>query len=430
MTMPQTLTNFLLLLLLISLQLTSAFRVQVSIPEVIIGPEGAWFNCSVKGLADDPKDNKQESLESIKWFKDETEFYVYSAVDGRSKFHNMLTAGGHGIVMDERERSKEGNIYLPMTNVNTTGCYKCKVTLTDGRSKEIEKRSTTVFLPSIVNNKQGSSFPSIEVSPKAPEDFNTYFASPIVIASLNEIVTVQCTSRPSNPAAKLGIKINGILDRSRSNGYGHYHHEKVYESIEGTTYQNILFKSTSVTSFRVTREHVDMRFIRVSCSAILELDAVRNNSHSHGFLHQEDSEEIRIRVVDEKKETIRTQKRDDREIKIFCSFFIVTGAALIMNQIYQSFWTNNQEKKLQKQQQAMLNNDTNSFNVSPSFAVRRFSRKESQVVTQVMSEPGVRVTCNLSVPVHSSSVGAKSGGGDDNNNNEGTRIRSSESRLL
>ena len=166
-------SSLLLLLTLLSAWTSAAdaFRVQVSVPEIIVQPTGAWFNCSARGL--DPK----ESVETIRWFKDDEEFYVYSAVDGRA---SERTVPGRGIT-DIDERSRQGDLFLSRTNVNTSGCFKCQVTLTDGRSKEEERRSATIHLPT-------PGFPLISVGPRSPEDFDTYYPSPIVIASLDQFV--------------------------------------------------------------------------------------------------------------------------------------------------------------------------------------------------------------------------------------------------
>lgn len=145
---------------------------QISVQEIIIVPTAAWFNCSAKGL------NAKESIESIRWLKDEEEFYVYSATDGKD---SQKVTTGKGIP-ELNEKSHNGNVFLHETNVNTTGCYKCVIKVTDGRSKEQEMRSTAVYLP------LGKGFPSIEVTPKAPEDFDTYSPHVIVIASLGQTV--------------------------------------------------------------------------------------------------------------------------------------------------------------------------------------------------------------------------------------------------
>lgn len=190
----------------------------------------------------------------------------------------------------------------------------------------------------------------------------------------------------------MAIKINGVLAQNLQQKESQV---QLYEPIEGTTYQNIVFRSHMTGSFSVTPEMVAKRFIRVACSCMLTLPL------EHAFLDQEDSDSIRIRVVHETKPLItRQEHRESREFMIFYSFFAVTGTLLLINHLFQRMWQQQEAKHIR-----MADMDANSFIVCAAYA-------------------------NPNSSVHRVSLSAEGQAESDNNNEAKGEEERKESKLL
>ncbi|XP_035222730.1 uncharacterized protein LOC118195512, partial [Stegodyphus dumicola] len=85
-----------------------------SVPAVVMRGESVWLNCSY--------DLEHEKLYSIKWHKNNVEFYRYLPDDSPPGQKYELA----GIYID-LSRSREGNIFMSKTDVDSEGNYRCEV---------------------------------------------------------------------------------------------------------------------------------------------------------------------------------------------------------------------------------------------------------------------------------------------------------------
>ncbi|RWS26542.1 uncharacterized protein B4U80_00272, partial [Leptotrombidium deliense] len=86
----------------------------LSIPHSIHSGESIWINCSY--------DLETDQLYSIKWYKNDIEFYRYLPSD----VPNAQTYESSGIYADLL-RSSFGNVYLTKSDLNTEGVFRCEV---------------------------------------------------------------------------------------------------------------------------------------------------------------------------------------------------------------------------------------------------------------------------------------------------------------
>ncbi|XP_064471413.1 uncharacterized protein LOC135385814 [Ornithodoros turicata] len=105
--------------------------VETKVPSAVIQGEGMWLNCSY--------DLESDELYSVKWYKNDTEFYRYIPRDRPPAQNYDLP----GVVVD-MQRSFEGNVYVASVNLSTEGSYRCEASAeapsfqTDVQEKEIK----------------------------------------------------------------------------------------------------------------------------------------------------------------------------------------------------------------------------------------------------------------------------------------------------
>lgn len=277
-------------------------------PEVILIPstEGHWFNCTCSSLG------KDEQIETITWRKDDQVFYTYTNSDDKVHLKLLQDKG----ITSIDDTSREGCVKLTNVNVNTTGCYKCEVKLTDGKRKVIGEKSTSIYLP----HREGG-IPEIEVFPSVNLILNE--GRPLVVRTIGDSIGVKCRGQPSNPPTRLEIKINNIrqdlqykqLDASI---------EPVMEAIDGSTYQNILYMTTLKAEFIITQEMTVNGFMALTCTSIV--------TSSHGFLEQQDSLIIRVRVLQRVQPVFKDSLMERQKVYLISIVFFVL-AVVTMNQI-------------------------------------------------------------------------------------------------
>ncbi|KAG8201569.1 hypothetical protein JTE90_011240 [Oedothorax gibbosus] len=155
----------------------------VSVPAVVIKGDDVWLNCTY--------DLEKETLYSIKWHKNNIEFYRYIPVNSPpGQVYDL-----EGIHID-LTRSSEGNIYMPTTDVNSEGIYRCEV------SSEAP----------IFGTVKGERELRIYVNPSTkPQILGT---KPHY--DISDIVNLTCKSAPSRPAAFLKWLVNGVEVEPRS----------------------------------------------------------------------------------------------------------------------------------------------------------------------------------------------------------------------
>ncbi|CAL1265652.1 unnamed protein product [Larinioides sclopetarius] len=200
---------------------------EVSVPAVVIKGDDVWLNCTY--------DLEKETLYSIKWHKNNVEFYRYIPADNPPGQKYELD----GIHID-LTRSSEGNIYMPTTDVNSEGIYRCEV------SSEAP----------IFRTVKGEREMRIYVNPSTkPQILGT---KPHY--GIGETVNLKCQSAPSRPAAVLKWLINGLEVEPRSN--------KLRRPPD-VEYPAGLFTSTLELTFPATHDHFIDGKMTVQCEAII-----------------------------------------------------------------------------------------------------------------------------------------------------------------
>ena len=297
------------------------FKVNVVVQHILVYPTTAWFNCSVDKSIPDAQ------LQTIKWFKDDSHFYTYHGNDDRISVKTLIN---EGITDFDVEASKEGNVLLSRTNLNTTGTFRCEVTLMDGRIADAQQFVTSIYLP------LGGGYPEMSINPRIPIMVPKMQDIQIVIVSVGDYINVTCHSMESFPRSHLFLKINGfrveqkdLIDLQETISVS-------WEGIRGIPFHNKLLTTTISTRIKVKESQAIRGFMYLTCSSLLSID-------NHGFLHQQDSETERIRVLTPKPR-VYVDAKVERYRVWFYGFFAVTILALIWNY----YWVKNQAKRAAK----------------------------------------------------------------------------------
>ncbi|KAH7951380.1 hypothetical protein HPB52_008347 [Rhipicephalus sanguineus] len=85
----------------------------MSAPSAAIHGRGMWLNCSF--------DLESDELYSVKWYKNDTEFYRYIPRDRPPAQNYDLP----GVVVD-MSRSREGHVFISSVNLSSEGNYRCE----------------------------------------------------------------------------------------------------------------------------------------------------------------------------------------------------------------------------------------------------------------------------------------------------------------
>ncbi|KAM7284695.1 uncharacterized protein ISCGN_001789 [Ixodes scapularis] len=157
------------------------------VPGTVIRGSGFWLNCSSPGA------------HSIRWFKDEQEFYRYPPT---STTANLSVPG----VPVRSDLSDQGNVYVEQSDLDTEGTYTCKVKLSSFETRISEKRLQVYVLPE-----------------KAPEIQDLQSAY-----KLGGAINASCLSGPSRPAAIVtwhvdGLKVDAVERRQIPTGHGTFY---------------------------------------------------------------------------------------------------------------------------------------------------------------------------------------------------------------
>ncbi|XP_054707914.1 uncharacterized protein LOC129217610 [Uloborus diversus] len=216
----------LVILLLRTTQGVSSLKLrEFSVPAVVMRGDAVRLNCSY--------DLERDKLYSIKWHKNNVEFYRYLPEDTPPGQKYELA----GIHLD-LSRSSEGNIYMSKTDVNSEGTYTCEVS------------TEAPFFQTVKGEREMR----IYVNPTSPPVIRSrkqHFFS-------GEMVNVSCVSAPSRPAAILKWWIN---DREAKDEYLRGPFKE--ESADG------LFTSILILTFRVSSSHFWGGRMILICEAII-----------------------------------------------------------------------------------------------------------------------------------------------------------------
>ncbi|XP_054717512.1 uncharacterized protein LOC129226908 [Uloborus diversus] len=198
---------------------------ELAIPAVVIRGAAVWLNCTY--------DLENEKLYSIKWHKNNVEFYRYLPEDKPPGQLYEL----QGIHIDLR-RTDRGNLFMPFTEVSSEGIYRCEVS-TDAPTFQTVK---------------GEREMRIYVNPSSkPRIFGKKgYYSP------GNLVNVTCVSAPSRPAAFLKWWINGVEARSH----------QLTRPLPDESYDGLYISKLRLT-FEARPSHFFQGRMKVQCEAII-----------------------------------------------------------------------------------------------------------------------------------------------------------------
>ncbi|XP_013792333.2 uncharacterized protein LOC106476214, partial [Limulus polyphemus] len=87
---------------------------KVEVPTAVRRGDPVWLNCTY--------DLESDDLYSVKWYKNNVEFYRYlPSDDPPGQKYDLL-----GVYVN-LSQSKLGNVYLSSSDLNTEGTYRCEV---------------------------------------------------------------------------------------------------------------------------------------------------------------------------------------------------------------------------------------------------------------------------------------------------------------
>jgi len=166
--------------------------------------------------------DKGEELFSLKWYKQETEFYRFTPQTQRGRYNNYRNteefwhnqrrgrkgAAGDvktwrlpGIRIDEENSSSNGDsVVLKKVTFKSTGIYRCEVTTKVEGGQWVVKESTQKMVV-------------VELPDSTPVISGS---DPRKSLKAGDILNLTCTSKPSNPAAQLEWTLNGKSVESNS----------------------------------------------------------------------------------------------------------------------------------------------------------------------------------------------------------------------
>lgn len=176
-------------------------------------------------------DLENAELYSVKWYKNNVEFYRYLPSDAPpGQSYELL-----GTYV-QHSRSDKNNVFLEKTDLNTEGMYGCEVSTEGPGFKTVKgERELRIY----VMPEEGP----------VMEGFQPRY-------QVGDPVNVTCFSRPSKPMASLTWMVNNKEVPSK------------YETRAGITRHENGLQSTSVTlHFDVRPEHVARGSIRFKCIA-------------------------------------------------------------------------------------------------------------------------------------------------------------------
>jgi len=177
----------------------------------------------------------KDQLYSVKWYKDNMEFYRYIPKDNPQAQEFGVT----GITVS-LDNSDDKTVEIPNISLTTAGTYMCEVSSEAPRFKTVEASTDlTVIHPP-------SSFPVLTTQPTRDGRYR-----------VGDLFMINCTSPPSKPPAKLRYFINNKMnDGSKTE----MHH---------TLGPGELISPTLTLHIRLAREDFMEGVVRVRCEAII-----------------------------------------------------------------------------------------------------------------------------------------------------------------
>lgn len=221
--------------------------VRLDVPSAAIRGEPVWLNCTF--------DLESDELYSVKWYKNNVEFYRFLPTDKPpgQKYDLM------GVYVD-LGKSDTGHVHLYRTDLNTEGTYRCEVSAEAPSFQTVrdEKELRIYVLP-----EDGPTIAGIK-----PQ------------YQIGDKVNVTCSAGPSKPAANLKWYING---------------KEAPESDERRTrplrHKDRLQISTLGLNFEARPKHFQNGSMKLRCTAVIsqaysmssEEIIVGDNARASGF---------------------------------------------------------------------------------------------------------------------------------------------------
>ncbi|XP_054167088.1 endothelial cell-selective adhesion molecule-like [Oppia nitens] len=216
---------FLLFLLIFAHSVVSLRLIMLDVPSPSYVGESVELTCSYD-LGDD-------RLYSVKWYKNDVEFYRYVPKDWPPG--QFLPIPG---IRVDLSRSGKNSVFLKQVDIHTAGLYRCEVSAEAPSfvTAEGQKVLEVTVLPS-----QGPSITGIQSKYK-----------------LGQIVSLNCTSAKSKPSASLKWYINDQEIGSE------------YETIYSTTLHSDGLETSSLSlKFIANEKHFKNANIRFKCMATI-----------------------------------------------------------------------------------------------------------------------------------------------------------------
>ncbi|XP_077563933.1 uncharacterized protein LOC144179448 [Haemaphysalis longicornis] len=196
---------------------------EMSAPSAAILGRGMWLNCSF--------DLESDELYSVKWYKNDTEFYRYIPRDNPPAQNYDLP----GVVVD-MSRSGEGHVFVAHVNLSSEGNYRCEASAEAPQFQTVSaEKEVKVF----------------ETSPDSPT-----IEGGLPKYRINDLVNLTCRSAEYNQPPELKWFIN---DKEARTDYLVPHPRQRYPK----------FSTSLGLRFRVRPEHFEDERMHLRCTVTL-----------------------------------------------------------------------------------------------------------------------------------------------------------------
>jgi len=171
-----------------------------------------------------------DSLYSLKWYKDEVEFYRYQPWNVKAQQQVFDVPG----IRVDLSQSKPSHIVLKKVNFRATGIYRCEITSSNFEITEKYEQMTVIELP--------------HKAPTISTDLG------IRQYEIGDLLQLNCTSEPSHPASHLKWEVNKQSVEEDNYIFNEIHHEgkKLYVTRIGLR-------------LRLTKHHFHWGKLKVAC---------------------------------------------------------------------------------------------------------------------------------------------------------------------
>ncbi|XP_029828078.2 uncharacterized protein LOC8042731 [Ixodes scapularis] len=205
---------------------TSCLRLlEMKVPSAVIQGRSMWLNCTY--------DLESDELYSVKWYKNDTEFYRYIPRDRPPAQNYDLP----GVVVD-MVKSREGNVFVAAVNLSTEGNYRC------------EASAEAPSFQTVVGEREVKVFVIPDQRPTIHGTRAKY--------NVGDRVDVICKAPFSLPGAKLVWLVN---DEEAM-----FHQVREYESLFDV---NGLQSTSLGLSFEVRPKHLASSALKLKCVSVI-----------------------------------------------------------------------------------------------------------------------------------------------------------------